>query len=76
MEFFEDLKIQLAENISEEIHCHNGYEILWMICGEGQYRDESGCFPGCCRRECLPFAVFPKWSRKRTSSIMSVSARI
>ena len=45
MEFFEDLKIQLAENISEEIHCHNGYEILWMICGEGQYRDESGCFP-------------------------------
>ena len=45
MEFLNDLQIQLAENISEEIHCHNGYEIIWTIIGEGLYRDETGWFP-------------------------------
>lgn len=24
----------------------------------------AGCFPGCCRRECLPFAVLPEMEQK------------
>ena len=45
MEFIDDLQMQLAENLSEEIHCHSCYEIIWAVCGEGIYRDEADYFP-------------------------------
>lgn len=44
MEFFNTLQMQVTDSIAEEIHCHNYYEIIWVICGEGTYRDETQSF--------------------------------